>query len=99
MLAGLILQRHQAAEVDRDVVGLALVRILYLSRRHAQHAPGKRETAAQGSIIRAAERDLPQSRVGARPAGRRRPACAAARVVVARFKDDGYSALKEIRRG
>jgi hypothetical protein len=33
-LARLIPQRDQAAQVDRDVVGLALVRVLYLFWRH-----------------------------------------------------------------
>jgi hypothetical protein len=54
----------------------------------------KAETAAQGSIIRASERDLRRGRVGAHPARQRRQAGAAARWrVVARFKDDGCSGL------
>jgi hypothetical protein len=31
VLASLVAQRDQAAQVDRDVVGLAVVRVLYLS--------------------------------------------------------------------
>jgi hypothetical protein len=79
-LAPLVAQRDQAPQVDRDLVGLALLYILYLSQQYGQRRRGMRETAAQDSIICAAEPDLRRSRVGAHPTGQRRPTCAAARV-------------------
>jgi len=42
-LAPLVPQRHQAAQVDRDVVGLAVVRVLYLSRMALDTRTGKRK--------------------------------------------------------
>jgi mismatch-specific thymine-DNA glycosylase len=54
VLARLVPQRDQPPQMHRDVVGLAVVRVLYLSWWSGRFAPGNRETAAQGSNLRAA---------------------------------------------
>ncbi len=75
-LAPLVPQGHQEAQVDGDVVGLAVVRILYLSLRAWTTFPRTPRTTAQGSHLRPAERNLRRGRVCAHAAPRqRRQAC------------------------
>jgi hypothetical protein len=98
--AALVPQRHQAAQVDRDVVGLALVCVLYLilGGMDSTHEESAEPQLRAASYARLSETYDAAESVPTQLANADRHAQRHGRRVVARFKDDGYSAFKEIRR-
>ncbi len=92
-LAVLVSQRDQTAEVDGDVVGLALVRVLYLSEKEwtTHHESAKSQFRA-ASYARLSETYYVAESVPTQLANAGKHAQRRGCRVVARFKDDGYSA-------
>ncbi len=86
-------QRHQAPQVDGDVVGLALVRILYLFEKEwtTHHESAKSQFRA-ASYARLSETYYVAESVPTQLANVGKHAQRRGCRVVARFKDDGYSA-------
>ena len=95
VLAALIARGDQAAQVHRDVVGLAPFRILYLCGRHGQQAPerGKPQFRA-ASYARLSETYHEAEPVPAQLANADRHPQRRGWRTVARFKDDGYPAFR-----
>jgi len=92
-LAPLVPQGHQAAQVEGDVVGLALVRILYLFQKEwtTHHESAKSQFRA-ASYARLSETYYVAESVPTQLANVGKHAQRRGCRVVARFKDDGYSA-------
>ncbi len=92
-LAGLVPQGDQAAQVEGDVVGLALVRILYLFEKEwtTHHESAKSQLRA-ASYARLSETYYVAESVPTQLANAGKHAQRRGCRVVARFKDDGYSA-------
>jgi hypothetical protein len=97
-LAALVPQRHQPPQVHQDVVGLALVRVLYLAGMEDTHQASTKPQLRAASYARLSETYDAAESVPTQLANADKYAEWLGWRVVARFKDDGYSAFKEIRR-